>query len=404
MAHDGLTHPRCTTLPMGFKPSPAVAQASHEAILYGKKGDGSALARDLPPVLDPAERWSSERSPGPDARSAHALVQDDLLLFTMVPPGSPGPGGGQLATILERYAAVDLTVKPGKVKQFATRQQGLGYSLDQNVWACTADKYAALQGAVLGLCARGWAFPREVERIVGQFTNIFLLHRPALSVFSCVYVFSRRLGERLAKVWPVVLRELRAALAILPLVCADVSRPVSPLLVQVDACPKGGAVVYTRTVPTRDLQHECTRPRPRFTDWNADGAPPRMAAAATMRSGFEATLDPGFWEVSLRRRFTSGGHINEREAQMVVDALRWFTRTVGNFSTRVVIESDSLVTVCAIRKGRSSKPGMLKHCRRLAAMTLAAGVSVELRWVPTGRNMADQPSRGGLVPGPCTAG
>ena len=36
-------------------------------------------------------------------------------------------------------------------------------------------------------------------------------------------------------------------------------------------------------------------------------------------------------------------------------------------------------------------------------MTLAEAIAVEARWVPTDRCMADQPSRGESVPGPCVA-
>ncbi len=403
MGGSGATYPFSLTLPMGFSPAPAIAQGAHEAILYGAKGAGSARAKALSPVLDPEERWSATRTSPSSSHTAHALVQDDLMLFEMVPPDGPVPSDAQLSAVLQRYEDVHLKVKASKVHRSGVRQVGLGYELDTNVWACTGEKFRALQSAVCTLVSRGWSFPREVERIVGQFTHIYLLHRPSLSVFSCVYTFARRLGHRCAKLWPVVKRELATALAILPLVIADVSRPVSPLLAQVDACPKGGAVVYTRSVPLDQLREECRRPRANFGDLDADGAPPRPLVSLSMRSRFDATLDPGAWHVSFRRSFTSGGHINERELGMVVDAVRWFTRTVGNFSSRLVVESDSLVAVCVVRKGRSSKRGLLKHCRRLAAMTLAAGVVVELRWIPTGRNMADQPSRGGRVPGPCVA-
>ena len=90
----GYTWPRLTTLPMGWKPSPGIAQGSHEAVLYGSLGGGSELARALPPVLEPAARWSSERVPeldSPGARTPHALVVDDLLLFRMVPRRKRSP-------------------------------------------------------------------------------------------------------------------------------------------------------------------------------------------------------------------------------------------------------------------------------------------------------------------------
>ena len=44
---------------------------------------------------------------------------------------------------------------------------------------------------------------------------------------------------------------------------------------------------------------------------------------------------------------------------------------------------------------------MRRQCRKIAALTLAHGISAEFRWVPTDRNMADRPSRGSTAPGPC---
>ena len=65
------------------------------------------------------------------------------------------------------------------------------------------------------------------------------------------------------------------------------------------------------------------------------------------------------------------------------------------------IQCDSAAAVCAMRKGRSSQPGMRRHCRWLAALTLAHGITAEFGWVATDRNMADRPSRGSATHGPC---
>ena len=83
----GFTYPRLTTLPMGFGPSPGIAQAAHEAVLYGREGAGSEQARQLEPVVSPTARWSGQRVPdveSPEASAPHALVIDDLLVFRQV--------------------------------------------------------------------------------------------------------------------------------------------------------------------------------------------------------------------------------------------------------------------------------------------------------------------------------
>ena len=68
------------------------------------------------------------------------------------------------------------------------------------------------------------------------------------------------------------------------------------------------------------------------------------------------------------------------------------------------MQGDNGDAVGWLRRGRSSRPGPLRHCRRLAAVTLADQISVEARHVRTHRNMADQPSRSRTArPGPCVA-
>ena len=83
---------------------------------------------------------------------------------------------------------------------YARKQDMLGYRLDHNKLRLSASKYATLRDAVGALRRRRWARPREVEAIVGRFTHAFLLHRPALSLFSAVYAFAGKVGDRPARV------------------------------------------------------------------------------------------------------------------------------------------------------------------------------------------------------------
>jgi len=395
----GNTHPRLTTCPMGWKPAPAVAQASNEAVLYGAQGTGSAKARELVPVVDLAARLSSRRVP--EGQRPHALVIDDLLLFRQVPRGSEGRSGPDLspdlATVLKRYREVDLQVKLSKVHDYSPTQILLGYLLEGNELCVQPVRYDEMAEAVRLLEVRRWAGPREVEKLTGQFTHAFLLHRPALSIFSAVYAFGRKLGHRRARLWPSVLREFRSALALLPLVRSDLSRPTSPVLIQTDASDHGGGVVYTTSVPTSSLQAESKRPR---GSERADGWTVEKAHAPL----FEASAAPEDYRVAVRERFGSRAsrqHINAKELHMVVTAVRWAARAPRTRGCRLVLQTDSAVAVGIVRKGRSSKPGLLRHARRLAAFTLAERLELVPRWTPTSRNMADAPSRGSSRPGPC---
>ena len=144
---------------------------------------------------------------------------------------------------LQRYADVGLEAKPSKVHAYASTQVLLGYQLDDNELFLQPCRYWDLVRRVDALDRRGYAQPREVESIVSAMTHAMLLHRLSLSVFGAVYAFAQKCGSRTVRVWPSVLTELRRALAILPLVRADLGRPVSELLLQTDACETGGGVV-----------------------------------------------------------------------------------------------------------------------------------------------------------------
>jgi hypothetical protein len=169
---------------MGFSPAPGLSQGGHESILYGEKGEGSAKARSLEPVLDPAARWSSESVPELDsaaAASPHALVVDDLMLFrqrkrhrrrlrkapaTMAPAvaADRSESDTRLADACARYAEVGLKAHPDKVFDFSTEQDLLGYRLERNVLRAQNSRYDLLRAWVRSLEHRGWANAREVER------------------------------------------------------------------------------------------------------------------------------------------------------------------------------------------------------------------------------------------------
>ena len=122
---------------------------------------------------------------------------------------------------------------------------------------------------------------------------------------------------------------------------------------------------------------------------------------ATLAAAFEAPVDADAWKIAARRQYRKEQHINEKEADSAVTGVRWAARSPHTRNCRLVLMSDSTAVVGAFRKGRSNRPGMLRQCRRLAAICLAEAISVEMRHIPSERNMSDQPSRGGRRPGPC---
>ena len=141
-------------------------------------------------------------------------------------------------------------------------------------------------------------------------------------------------------------------------------------------------------------------PEGKIEPWTASGD---LAAA------FTASVEPADWHVAVRCAYqpesrVRHAHINEKEADVLVLAVRWAARSRRTRRCRIVVQSDSAAAVCALRKGRSARPGMRRQYRKIAALTLAHGITAEFRWVATSRNMADQRSRGHAAPGPCESG
>ena len=65
---------------------------------------------------------------------------------------------------------------------------------------------------------------------------------------------------------------------------------------------------------------------------------------------------------------------------------------------------DSFSLALAVHKGRARSFDILRITQQVAALTIAGGFSVRLRWIASEQNVADGPSRGQIEPGPYRPG
>ena len=86
-------------------------------------------------------------------------------------------------------------------------------------------------------------------------------------------------------------------------------------------------------------------------------------------------------------------HINTKEAKVCLMAIRRLSRTTYNLGKCNLLLSDSMVSILALSKGRSSAFGMNRVCRRAAAYLVGGSMSVHLRHTNSTCNPADGPSR-----------
>ena len=88
-----------------------------------------------------------------------------------------------------------------------------------------------------------------------------------------------------------------------------------------------------------------------------------------------------------------GEHINQLEARAYVLALRWRLRSTKGVGTRFLHAVDSLVTMGAMVKGRSSSRRLRHIVLRANALLLAGHLHPSLVYVRSHENPADAPSR-----------
>ena len=104
------------------------------------------------------------------------------------------------------------------------------------------------------------------------------------------------------------------------------------------------------------------------------------------------------WRTAFVHRWTVDEHNNVLELRCILMALLHLARTTAGRGCRSVILTDSLVSLGAVRKGRSSSHRLRPVMRRVAGLAMGADLRVSLRFVPSERNLADGPSRGLKVP------
>ena len=106
------------------------------------------------------------------------------------------------------------------------------------------------------------------------------------------------------------------------------------------------------------------------------------------------------WTLAWKGRWQREEHINQLEMKVITGLAKHLGRSTPQWDQRFLVLCDSQAVIGACRKMRSGSHGLLRQLRTIAAVCLATGVRLALRWVPSERNWADNPSRGRSVAPP----
>ena len=100
------------------------------------------------------------------------------------------------------------------------------------------------------------------------------------------------------------------------------------------------------------------------------------------------------WREVSRWRWREAEHNNILEARAGLASASLVAKQPSSWGRRVLMISDSQVTIGAFSKGRSSVKVLNMLARRLAALAFGCRIKFYWRYMRTHRNHADGPSRG----------
>lgn len=246
-------------------------------------------------------------------------------------------------------------------------------------------KVVGVAEAAAALIRRRVVPARDLARVVGQLTWFGLCARQSLSSFNAVYFVNRNAKlyrRKSVEITAAVAYELRLMLGLLPLLSCNMAAPWHPDVVASDASEFGFGVTATTpapwVVPEAALLH-------------GPASLPPFASRDDLHPALQRVLD-GRWRTILSSPVRHPTYIGSLEVVAATLALRWATSSPQAIGSRLLILSDSSVTVTALHKGRSSSQ-VSPYVRRFAAFCLAAAIRPTLVWIPTAVNPADAPSR-----------
>ena len=291
-----------------------------------------------------------------------------------------------------------------------------------------------ITGQVQPTAARDWRLDRalkalemrpvvtgeQLQVIVGHMTVRALIHRGLMGIMRYVYIFIEQSYEKKQRLWRSVAREISMFRRLMPLAIASMKSPWDHSMICTDACLTGYAVMESNHSSAISAEVGVHDERWRFKRQGGKDVAPRLRALDTSRV-FEdvRTVKPevdgevfGEWEVDPSFPDVPFEYMNEEhwhllwntrihfrepvhliEARSVLGAMKHRCRDHRRHGKRLVVLNDNMSVILALQKGRCSSYPLLRLIRRVWAHSLASGIRLHPRRVPSERNVADKDSR-----------
>ena len=210
----------------------------------------------------------------------------------------------------------------------------------------------------------------SIRSTVGRMVWICLRCRPLRSILYRIFQYLQEPSRCTPSLRNAVRRELAITANLGLYSCIKIRRAIWTRLIAFDACNTVGAVVYSdvteETVSNliKVSQMYDSRPFPSPLSSTAYGALQKDI------SYFQELIGKITMKTAFVHHWRRSEHINALEAHTAILSLNWATSfPITGF--RILILSDSLVTIDAFRKGRSPSPSLCLPCRRFVALCIA---------------------------------
>lgn len=268
--------------------------------------------------------------------------------------------------------------------------------------------------------------PDIMRRLLGHAMFFATLNRSGMSVFRRCYDFiesncePRMLNKQES-------RECIIFSGLIPLLFADIKRGWSDVITCTDASPDGFGICEQRVGGASAQRLGRWNERWRFKRLRPEEWAPRRRALqrdpvcdpiTVTGLGHDGDYDddlvklnedfpevdcqllrPSLWKTVLMGKWRSHEHITLKEGRALIICLRRLSRSSHSRNKKHVILVDNFSLALAVSKGRAKNFRLLRITQQVAALSLAAGLGLRLRWLPSELNPADGPSRGQIQPG-----
>ena len=392
-------YPVCLTVPMGWTHAVPLAQGAHQHIVYSSGAlspDDNLLALARPTLTHHG--------------AIHGIIVDDFFIFSL----SQKVAQEYFDRVIAAYRRVGFIIKESKLVAPTSRPvKVIGFNVDGAAGeiALPVQSQLSLIFATISALRCGVVTGIQLAQLIGRWTWCMLLRRPSLSVLQHAYRYAQVAQRRRFTLWPSVRRELHMLIGLLPLLTARMHDSFFERVIASDASELAAGVVsmplsnHARDVvwPMSSNRRNASLQTRLLSDAFRDAVDTACIDSPSLTSDtqlcigtlerFYSLVESSRWSIVLSSAWRGVEHINALELRAVLLAVHWVLSHPHSLCRRVFILVDSTVAFFSLWKGRSSSPALLFVLRKIAALSLASGLSLLPSWVPSEVNPADAPSR-----------